>query len=262
MKKSLLYFALFAALHVGTALLFFSCLALYAWAAGIDSDVLLDAPWVEDAGLSLAFAVSFLVFIRLRIVRHMLTMRTAGMGKSCVLAALAALCIILIESPLTNALGLEEAVAESDPFASGSVLILFTGCLLGPFVEEMVFRGAMTGSMVDKRCNIIIVLTVPSLFFAAIHLIPELTPFYFAYGILAGWLAVRTGCLWPSIVFHVTNNTFCAIQDSALPDIDTLGETTATAVQWVLAAVTAIGLTLCIMALNRGTKTRKSVSYK
>ena len=262
MKKSLLYFALFAALHVGTALLFFSCLALYAWAAGIDSDVLLDAPWVEDAGLSLAFAVSFLVFIRLRIVRHMLTMRTAGMGKSCVLAALAALCIILIESPLTNALGLEEAVTESDPFASGSVLILFTGCLLGPFVEEMVFRGAMTGSMVDKRCNIIIVLTVPSLFFAAIHLIPELTPFYFAYGILAGWLAVRTGCLWPSIVFHATNNTVCAIQDSALPDIETLGETTATAVQWVLAAVAAIGLTLCIMALNRGTKTRKSVSYK
>ena len=130
MEKSLLYFALFAALHVGTALLFFSRLALYAWAAGIDSDVLLDAPWVEDAGLSLAFAVPFLVFIRLRIVRHMLTMRTAGMGKSCVLAALAALCIILIESPLTNALGLEEAVAESDPFASGSVLILFTGCLL------------------------------------------------------------------------------------------------------------------------------------
>lgn len=44
MKKSLLYFALFATLHVGTALLFFSCLMLYAWAAGVDSDALLDAP--------------------------------------------------------------------------------------------------------------------------------------------------------------------------------------------------------------------------
>lgn len=262
MKKSLLYFALFAALHVGTALLFFLCLVLYTWATGADSDALIEEPWVEDAGLSLAFAVPFFVFFRLRVVRRMLTMRTAGMGKASALAALAALCIILIESPLTNVLGLEEAVAESDPFASGSVLILFTGCLLGPFVEEMVFRGAMTGSMVDKRCNTIVVLAVPSLFFAAIHLIPELMPFYFAYGLLAGWFAVRTGSLWPPIVLHATNNIVCAIPDSVLPDIETLCETTATAVQWTLAAIAAVGLTLCIMTLNRHTKTRKSVSYK
>ena len=262
MKKSLLYFALFAALHVGTALLFFLCLVLYTWATGADPDALIEEPWVEDAGLSLAFAVPFFVFIRLRVVRRMLTMRTADTGKACALAALAALCIILIENPLTNALGLEEAVNESDPFASDSVIILFTGCLLGPFVEEMVFRGAMTGSLLAKRCNIIVVLAVPSLFFAAIHLIPELTPFYFAYGLLAGWFAVRTGNLWPSIVFHVTNNTVCAIPDSALPNIETLEETTATAVQWTLAAIASIGLTLCIMTLNRHTKTWEHLSYK
>lgn len=262
MKKSLLYFALFVVLHVGTALLFFSCLMLYAWAAGVDQDALLDAPWVEDTALFLAFAVPFLVFIRLRVVRRMLTAWTAGTGKACALAALATLCIILIESPLTNALGLEEAVNESDPFASGSVIILFTGCLLGPFVEEMVFRGAMTGSLLARHCNIIVTLSLPSLLFAAMHLIPELMPFYFAYGLIAGWFAVRTGSLWPPIVLHVTNNTVCAMPDSALPCIDTLGEATATAVEWTLAAIAAVGLTLCIMALNRGTKTRKSVSYK
>ena len=98
MKKSLLYFALFAALHVGTALLFFSCLVLYAWAADVDQGTLLDAPWVEDTALFLAFAVPFLVFIRLRMVRRMLTTRTAGTGKACALATLATLCIILIEN--------------------------------------------------------------------------------------------------------------------------------------------------------------------
>lgn len=193
MKKSLLYFALFAALHVGTALLFFSCLVLYAWAADVDQGTLLDAPWVEDTALFLAFAVPFLVFIRLRMVRRMLTTRTAGTGKACALAALATLCITLIESPLTNALRLEEAVNESDPFASGSVLILLTGCLLGPFVEEMVFRGAMTGSLLAKRCNIIVTLSLPSLLFAAVHLNPELLPFYFMYGLIAGWFAVHYG---------------------------------------------------------------------
>lgn len=262
MKKSLLYFALFVVLHVGTALLFFSCLMLYAWAVGVDQDALLDAPWVEDTALFLAFAVPFFVFFRLRVVRRMLTAWTAGTGKACALAALATLCIILIESPLTNALGLEEAVNESDPFASGSVLMLFTGCLLGPIVEEMVFRGAMTGSLLAKRCNIIVTLAVPSLLFAAVHLNPELLPFYFAYGLIAGWFAVRTGSLWPPVVLHATNNTVCAIPSSTLPCIDTLGETTATAVEWTLAAIAAVVLTLCVMALNRRTKTRKFVSYK
>lgn len=262
MKKSLLYFALFAALHVGTALLFFSCLMLYAYVAGVDSDALIDAPWVEDTVLSLAFAVLFLVFIRLRVVSRMLKTWTAGTGKACALAALAALCIILIESPLTNALGLEEAVAESDPFTSGSLLILFTGCLLGPFVEEMVFRGAMTGSLLAKRYSIIVVLAVPSLLFAAIHLNPELTPFYFTYGLIIGWFAMRTGSLWPPIVLHTTNNIVCAIPDSALPCIETLGEATAAAIQWTLAAIAAVGLALCIMALNRVTKTRKTTPYK
>ena len=262
MKKSLLYLALFAALHVGTALLFFSCLVLYAWAADVNQDTLLGAPWVEDTGLSLAFAVPFFVFIRLRVVRRMLTMRTAGMGKACALAALAALCIILIENPLTNALGLEEAVNESSPFASGSVIILFTGCLLGPFVEEMVFRGAMTGSLLAKRYNIIVTLAVPSLLFAAVHLNPELLPFYFAYGLIAGWFAVRTGSLWPPVVLHATNNTVCAIPDSALPDMEMLGGTTTTAVEWTLAAIAAVVLTLCIMTLNRHTKTGEHLSYK
>ena len=63
-------------------------------------------------------------------------------------------------------------------------------------------------------------------------------------------------------MFHVTNNTVCAIPDSALPYIETLEETTATAVQWTLAAIAAVVLTLCVIALNRRTKTRKSVSYK
>lgn len=262
MKKSLLYFALFAALHVGTALLFFSCLMLYARAADVDSDALIDAPWVEDTVLSLAFAVPFLVFIRLRVVSRMLKTWTAGTGKACALAALAALCIILIESPLTNALGLEEAVAESDPFTSGSLLILFTGCLLGPFVEEMVFRGAMTGSLLAKRYSIIVVLAVPSLLFAAIHLNPELTPFYFAYGLIIGWFAMRTGSLWPSIAFHATNNIVCAATDYINASIPKMDESTETAVSWTFAAAGAICLTACIMVLNRMTKTAKSVSYK
>ena len=249
-------------MYLGACALFFSGLILYAYMAGVPSDPLLDAPWVEDVGLFLAFASVLAYFIRQPEVRRMLTARQTGMGKACALAALATLCIQFIESPLANAFGLDEAVNKSNPFASGSMLILFTGCLLGPFVEEMVFRGAMTGSLLARRCNIIVTLSLPSLLFAAMHLIPELMPFYFAYSLIAGWFAVRTGSLWPPITLHATNNIICAIPDSAFPNIETLGEATATAVEWTLAAIAAVVLTLCVMALNRGTKTKKSVSYK
>lgn len=262
MKKALLYFVIFLALYVGMTVLFLCGLMLYAYMAGVPSDPLLDAPWVEDVGLFLAFAGILAYFIRRPEVRRMLTARQTGVGKACALAALATLCIQFIESPLANAFGLDEAVNKSNPFASGSVLILFTGCLLGPFVEEIVFRGAMTGSLLDKRHNIIVTLAVPSLLFAAVHLISELTPFYFTYGLITGWFAVRTGSLWPPIVLHATNNIICAIPGSVLPGAEMPGGTTTTALQWTLAAIAAASLTLCIIALNRITKTRKSASYK
>ena len=262
MKKALLYFVIFLALYLGACALFFSGLILYAYMAGVPSDPLLDAPWVEDVGLFLAFAGILAYFIRRPEVRRMLTVRTGNMGTTCALAAVAALCLVFIESPIINALGLEDVDKDTQDSMTNSALSLLTGCAFAPFVEEMVFRGAITSSLLAWRRNVVVALAVPSLLFAVAHLYFALTPFYFAFGLIAGWFVIRTGSLWPSVVFHATNNILCAATDYINACIPKMDESTETALSWAFAAAGAIGLTACIIMLNRKTKATKSVYYK
>lgn len=137
---------------------------------------------------------------------------------------------------------------------TNSALSLLTGCAFAPFVEEMVFRGAITSSLLAWRRNVVVALAAPSLLFAVAHLYFALTPFYFAFGLIAGWFVIRTGSLWPSVVFHATNNILCAATDYINACIPKMDESTETAVSWAFAAASAIGLTACIMVLNRKTK--------
>lgn len=155
MKKALLYFVIFLALYLGACALFFSGLILYAYMAGVPYDPLLDAPWVEDVGLFLAFAGILAYFIRRPEVRRMLTVRTGNMGTTCALAAVAALCLVFIESPIINALGLEDVDKDTQDSMTNSALSLLTGCAFAPFVEEMVFRGAITSSLLAWRRNVV-----------------------------------------------------------------------------------------------------------
>ena len=215
MKKALLYFVIFLALYVGTTVLFLCGLMLYAYMAGVPYDPLLDAPWVEDVGLFLAFASVLAYFIRRPEVRRMLTVRTGNMGTTCALAAVVALCL-----------------------------------------------GAITSSLLAWRRNVVGALAVPALLFAVAHLYFALTPFYFAFGLIAGWVVIRTGSLWPSVVFHAKNNILCAATDYINACIPKMDESTETALSWAFAAAGAIGLTACIIMLNRKTKATKSVYYK
>lgn len=184
------------------------------------------------------------------------------MDTTCALAAVAALCLVFIESPIINALGLEDVDKDTQDSMTNSALSLLTGCAFAPFVEEMVFRGAITSSLLAWRRNVVVALAAPSLLFAVAHLYFALTPFYFTFGLIAGWFVIRTGSLWPSVVFHATNNILCAATDYINACIPKMDESTETAVSWAFAAASAIGLTACIMVLNRKTKAAKFVSYK
>ena len=262
MKKALLYFVIFFALYVGAVVLFMLGIMLYAYLADIPSDPLLDAPWVEETGLFLAFASLLAYFIRRPEVRRMLNVRTRNTGFACALAAVSALCFVFIESPIISALGLEDVDKDTQDSMTSSIPSLLMGCTFAPFVEEIVFRGAITGSLLAWRRNVVVALAVPSLFFAVAHLYFVLTPFYFAFGLIAGWFAIRTGSLWPSIAFHATNNIVCAAAIYMENDTPKMSESTETALSWAFAAASAIGLTACIMVLNRKTKAAKFVSYK
>lgn len=84
-----------------------------------------------------------------------------------------------------------------------AVLVLFA--LVGPFVEELFFRGLLMRAM-ERVTTKTVALIVTALIFAAIHFELLLLPGLFVAGLLFGYLAQRSGRLGPPIFAHVGFN--------------------------------------------------------
>jgi len=81
------------------------------------------------------------------------------------------------------------------------VVVIF----IGPFIEEVIFRGLILRSFLTNYSPVRAVV-YSSLLFALYHLNIYQIPFAFVFGLLGGWLYHRTGTLWPSLGAHVVVN--------------------------------------------------------
>lgn len=125
--------------------------------------------------------------------------------------ALSAIPSVLLASVAVNwlseRLGLEE-LSYSEPLLAAGwswwAIILSTAVQPALF-EELVFRGAMLpglGSALSVRDAIL----VSGMCFATMHLSPLMFPVLALLGIWFGWLRVKTGSLYPSMVAHFCHN--------------------------------------------------------
>jgi membrane protease YdiL (CAAX protease family) len=77
--------------------------------------------------------------------------------------------------------------------------------LIGPIVEELIFRGAIFGPMMRRhRTNAVIVWTAA--IFAVVHVEPRVLLPIFLLGLAMGFLRAASGSLWPSLLFHMGFN--------------------------------------------------------
>ncbi len=99
----------------------------------------------------------------------------------------------------------QEAQATLIEGANLWVLFLTVG-VLTPIAEELFFRGALMGWMMLRRFPRWIVILLPALLFAVMHLNPVgMLPIFFL-ALLLGYLRWATGSLWPSVGLHICNN--------------------------------------------------------
>ncbi|TXL81833.1 CPBP family intramembrane metalloprotease [Vineibacter terrae] len=178
----------------------------------------------DPAGLILLFFVFFAVVVIavwVGVVRH-------GRAAPGLLALrpfsgrwwwLAPLCILLLSVALDEGfLRLVRALAGVDltPQTSQVIAGLATTLplalaataaigLLGPFAEELLFRGLIYG-YVDGRFGARAAWATSSVLFALAHAEPAHVALVFPIGVLLGWVRMRSASLWPCVLAHMINN--------------------------------------------------------
>lgn len=84
--------------------------------------------------------------------------------------------------------------------------------LVAPWVEELMFRGAIMQSLATEGASPWRSITLSALIFGLIHINPAQILFAFLMGLALGWITWCTRSLWPAIVGHVLNNGLGVIE--------------------------------------------------
>jgi hypothetical protein len=184
-----------------------------AWAVRHVVDVLA----VELLEVYVALVAALVLVFRPRGIRERLGFRYTGLGGVALAVGTwlaAGFCGLLLTAAARPLLGPPQDNARrvlalgSDPLFVG--IVAFVVCLVAPFAEELLFRGALLGWLLG-RTPAAVAIGLSAAVFAAVHLIPALLPFLFALGIATGFLRWRTGSTFNSFVAHACQNTFATV---------------------------------------------------
>lgn len=123
-----------------------------------------------------------------------------------VFAALQIACVKLLGyGPAGAAAEIVEPLRVSGP-GSAAWLVLSIA-LLPAVTEEILYRGTLQPAML-RRFGPLIGLLLTSLAFAIMHFDPAGFPSRWLMGLWFGYLAWRTGSVWPGLVAHALNNAW------------------------------------------------------
>jgi membrane protease YdiL (CAAX protease family) len=103
-----------------------------------------------------------------------------------------------------GAVELITAHLEQGPALTRVGMLIVIG-VLGPIVEELVFRGWLWRSLRRSFSGPVVIL-ITSVLFSLVHLDPaQAIPLLFT-GAFLGWARWTTGSIWTAVVIHVANN--------------------------------------------------------
>jgi hypothetical protein len=102
--------------------------------------------------------------------------------------------------------GLDELITQfTQAPAAMKVALVVAVVLIGPFLEELFFRGAIFGPLLRERGHLAVIL-ITAFFFALVHQIPQRLPPLFLMGGLLGYFRAASGSLGPAVAMHASFN--------------------------------------------------------
>lgn len=95
--------------------------------------------------------------------------------------------------------------------------------ILGPILEELLFRGAITKVLL-KKYNPVTAILVSGLIFGIFHVNPAQVVGAILIGFVLAWIYYRTRSLIPCILIHIMNNSLSVYLSLKFPDVDSCSE--------------------------------------
>lgn len=128
---------------------------------------------------------------------------------------------------LLPSIGLQELLPELPDVAEDTFKLIIGNqfgyivlCLFAPFVEEIVFRGAILKALLHGMNRHWAAIFVSAMLFALVHANPAQMPHAMLIGLLLGWLYYRTGSILPGVALHWVNNTVAYITYKLMPQAE------------------------------------------
>lgn len=215
MKKALLYLFVFIAVQFFATWLVYAVWLLITGCAPAelaamfkgDKSLVQNVPMMITAS-AVCSVILLLLFLRFKwavLSPAYLRMRRWGVFLWCVVAAVGTIIPSVWLSEQLPAL--PDTMQETFKAIIGSEYGYFMLCLLAPFVEEVVFRGAILRALLGSIKNRWACIAISAAVFALVHANPAQMPHALLMGILLGWLYCRTGSILPGVAVHWVNNT-------------------------------------------------------
>ncbi|WP_300814889.1 type II CAAX endopeptidase family protein [uncultured Bacteroides sp.] len=135
-----------------------------------------------------------------------------------------------------------------DTLQSGWLGILCVA-VLGPVLEELLFRGAITKVLLQKYTPAKAIL-LSGLVFGVFHINPAQVAGAFLTGILLAWLYWRTRSLVACILIHILNNSFAVYIGLNYPEVESMTELLGTPLVVAMAVVSLVLFLLSVKKLN------------
>jgi hypothetical protein len=160
-----------------------------------------------------------------------------------------AIVVAVLFTVAATFLPVDGEAAESPPTVSfqvwlGLAVVVLLTTPLQAAAEEYVFRGYVFQALSAWTRSPWVPMLVTSVVFAFAHGSQNLPLFLdrFAFGLVAGWLVIRTGGLEAAIAMHVVNNVLIFLAAAAFDEVD--DALTVSAIPWPLVLLDVLQMVL------------------
>ena len=168
-----------------------------------------------------------------------------GVSAVFIFSAMYVLNLLIEQIGLPNTMEDTFIAMSRNPFGVLSI------ALLAPLLEELLFRGAIQGILLDTLRKPWMAILISSLIFGVVHMNPAQIPFAFLLGTMFGWLYYRTGSLLPGIIGHVLNNSVAAVNMMLYGNATIEEQVENPLTMWIWAVVAIVGCCIAALWLNK-----------